>query len=235
MSSPASPPWWCRKDSRTTRFNRLRAVARRQCFLEIASPSLAYSLPLSLDSTVKKLSRLFLPFPNTRPNEAESDSRLVLLKRKLGRPSPVADAAFLCFVTSPRIGLAILRRQLRAPLGAPALQDLLAGFGRHAGTEAVIAGALDSAGLECAFHRRLPLWSRALCARPKMKAGKGTRGRYRCQQNGRGPPLAARDNSPLHAAAHFSGVRLLDVIDCPVFEDIRPSLLLRSMGRPRAG
>jgi len=45
-----------------------------------------------------------------------------------------------------------LRRQLNAALGASGLKNESPTFCRHAGPKAVGAGALDFAGLECAFH-----------------------------------------------------------------------------------
>ena len=52
---------------------------------------------------------------------------------------------------------AILRRQLRTPFRASAIQDLPPALGRHARSKAVCACPLDSAGLERAFHLSLVL------------------------------------------------------------------------------
>ena len=131
-------------------FSRLRAVALRQCFFEIARPSLATESSFDRHSTVKNLSRLRVAFSNTRPNASASSSRLVFVNRlpwQLFNPDfwlvavTVADA---------------LRRQLGAAFGAAALQHEAPGFGRHASTETVGACALDFAGLECAFHDLVP-------------------------------------------------------------------------------
>ena len=48
--------------------------------------------------------------------------------------------------------LLALRRKLRSPFRAAALQYETAGFCCHPGAESVGAGPLDSAGLKCAFH-----------------------------------------------------------------------------------
>src|SRR5690606_4815965 len=81
MSSPASSSACWRNDSRTSRFKRFLSQAFRQCFLDIASPSLAWSIPFSLDKTVNSLSRLLLALANTRLNASAPGKRLALLKR----------------------------------------------------------------------------------------------------------------------------------------------------------
>ena len=48
--------------------------------------------------------------------------------------------------------LLALRRKLRSPFRAAALQYETAGFCCHPGAESVGAGPLNSAGLKCAFH-----------------------------------------------------------------------------------
>jgi hypothetical protein len=61
-------------------------------------------------------------------------------------------------LVNPEFGLVVvavafaLRRQLRTAFGTAALEDESPGFRRHSGTKSVCAGALDFAGLECAFH-----------------------------------------------------------------------------------
>ncbi len=68
----------------------LRAVALRQCFLDIARPSRAGPSSFSLHSTVNHLSRLRVAFSNTRPNAAAFRSRqrfpnrCAVLRSKLG-------------------------------------------------------------------------------------------------------------------------------------------------------
>lgn len=62
---------------------RFRAVARRQYFLEIASPSLATPASLHRQSTVNNLSRLRLACSNTRSKAAALSSRFVSLNRLL--------------------------------------------------------------------------------------------------------------------------------------------------------
>ena len=82
-SSPANAVCCWRKDSLTILFIRFRAVARRQCFFEIASPSFACSESLSRHNTVKRLSRLRVALSNTRPKAAASRSRLSFVNRLL--------------------------------------------------------------------------------------------------------------------------------------------------------
>jgi hypothetical protein len=89
MSRPPSSSACRRNDSRTRRFRRFRAEALRQCFLDMASPSLARSFPFSLDKTVNKLSRLLFALANTKEYEAASGKRCDLLKRYAGRASAV--------------------------------------------------------------------------------------------------------------------------------------------------
>jgi len=62
---------------------RFRALAWRQCFLEIARPSRGVISALRRHSTVKNPSRLRAAFANTRPNAAASSSRLFFLNRWL--------------------------------------------------------------------------------------------------------------------------------------------------------
>ena len=56
-------------------------VAARQCFLEIASPSLATPPSLSRHKTVNKRSLLREAFLNTRPKAAASSNRFALRNR----------------------------------------------------------------------------------------------------------------------------------------------------------
>jgi hypothetical protein len=48
-------------------------------------------------------------------------------------------------------------RKALSALGAARLEDELTALGRHAGAEAVTAGALQAAGLECTFHCWVPV------------------------------------------------------------------------------
>ena len=48
-------------------------------------------------------------------------------------------------------------RKALSALGAARLEDELTALGRHAGAEAVTAGALQAAGLECTFHCCIPV------------------------------------------------------------------------------
>jgi len=65
------------------RLIRLRLVARRQFFLDIAMPSLALPWSLLRHNTVKNLSRLRVAFANTREKAAASSSRLAFENRLL--------------------------------------------------------------------------------------------------------------------------------------------------------
>jgi len=76
MSRPCSSAWCCLNDSLTIRFKVFLDVDLRQCFFEIARPSLAGSPSFSRLSTVKHLSRLRFAFSNTRPNAAAVSNRL---------------------------------------------------------------------------------------------------------------------------------------------------------------
>ena len=82
MSSPVSASACWRNDSRTSRFKRFLSQALRQCFLDIASPSLAWSMPLFLAKTVNKLSRLLLALANTWLNASAPGKRLALVNRR---------------------------------------------------------------------------------------------------------------------------------------------------------
>jgi hypothetical protein len=124
----------------------LRADALRQCFFDIARPSLALLDVFWRQSTVKSLSRLRAAAWKTRPKSAALRSRLSLLNRLLDL---LVNPGLLLVVVT---GAGRLRRQPSAAFGAAALQDKTAGLGRHAGTETVRACALDFAGLVCAFH-----------------------------------------------------------------------------------
>ena len=86
-SRPASSAWCCRNDSRTTRFILFLPVAARQFFFEIANPSLAMPLSLSLQSTVNHLSRLRVAFLKTREYAAASSSRLSFWSRNRELPA----------------------------------------------------------------------------------------------------------------------------------------------------
>ena len=81
MSSPASVAWCCRNDSLTMRLILFLDAAARQCFFEMARPSRAVSVLLSMHSTVNHLSRQRVAVLKTRPNAAASNSRLLLRNR----------------------------------------------------------------------------------------------------------------------------------------------------------
>jgi hypothetical protein len=177
-SSPDNRSCCWRKDSRMTLFIRLRAVARRQCFFEIARPSLAVAVSFCRHSTVNRLSRLRFALSNTRPKAAASSSRLSLRNRLLellfnpGVARVVATAGDA------------LRRQLGAALGAAALEDETPGLRRHAGTKTVVACTLDLAGLICAFHglSRNPI-------RGKNSVQNGARAGPRSKKGGKGTEM----------------------------------------------
>lgn len=76
MSRPCSSAWCCLNDSLTIRFSVFLDVDLRQCFFEIASPSLACCPPLTRQRTVNQLSRLRLAFSNTRANAPAVSNRL---------------------------------------------------------------------------------------------------------------------------------------------------------------
>ena len=80
-SRPASNACCWRNDSRIIRLMRFLPVALRQCFLEIARPSLAMLCLLRLHNTVKYSSRLRVARSNTRPKAAASSSRCCLVNR----------------------------------------------------------------------------------------------------------------------------------------------------------
>jgi hypothetical protein len=109
MSRPASCCEWCRNDSRIILLMRFRAVALRQCFFEMARPSLAISSLLSRQSTVNNLSRLRVAFLNTRPKAAALSSRFVFWNRyallllvRLGLCFVVVTAVFCYGVSCAR-------------------------------------------------------------------------------------------------------------------------------------
>jgi len=83
--------------------------------------------------------------------------------------------------------LGLLGSQAGAALGAACLDDLAAIGGGHAGTETVGAGALQAAGLKCAFHDAVPISEcvetsrRTRIAGPAKKAGKNTKTNRQCQ------------------------------------------------------
>lgn len=181
MSRPASSCACWRNDSRTRRFRRFLSHAFRQCFLDIASPSLARSMPLFLDKTVNNLSRLLLALANTWPNASASGKRLALVNRypgaELGAGLPfswlgirlssscrvLSDASvfvgycgvMLCGQVSEQSGC-----QLRAPFRASPFEYQAPGFGCHACPEPMGSRSLQVAWLKCALHCRLTCsWS----------------------------------------------------------------------------
>lgn len=121
MSSPASAAWCCRNDSLTMRLILFLDVAARQCFFEMARPSRAVSVLLSMHSTVNHLSRLRVAFLKTRPNAAASNSRLLLRNRYGPLPgdckclSAVVTTAFGAIELGYGVSLArpLARRRLR--------------------------------------------------------------------------------------------------------------------------
>jgi len=127
------------------RFMRFLCVAGRQCFLEIARPSLGTFRSLRLYNTVNNLSRLRPAFSNTRPKAAASSSRLSFLNRL---PGLLFWSVCGVVVTVTEV----LRRQPCAALGAAPLDYKAPGLGRHAGTESMRTSALQFAWLESAFH-----------------------------------------------------------------------------------
>jgi hypothetical protein len=126
---------------------RFLAVALRHCFFDMARPSLAISSWLSRHSTVKNLSRLRVAFLKTRPKAAASGSRFCFWNRK---PEPLVNPVFGVVVVTVA---GALRRQLHAAFRAAALEHQASTLGGHACTKSMGAGALDFAGLKCAFHR----------------------------------------------------------------------------------
>lgn len=182
-SSPDNRSCCWRNDSLTILFIRLRALARRHCFFEMARPSLAVSAVLGRHSTVNRLSRLRVALSNTRPKAAASRSRLLFVNRLpelLVNPGGVLVVA----TTVDR-----LRRQPGAAFGAATLEDEAPGLGCHAGTKTVVTSTLDLAGLICAFHglSRNPAWgqnwvqNRARAEPCSRKGGKGTEMPRECQ------------------------------------------------------
>ncbi len=150
MSRPPNSAWCRLNDSLAIRLIKFLVVALRQCFFDIARPSLARTMPLSREITVNHLSRLRFAFSNTRPYAAAVNNRFsrrnrFALLRALSFSNPGFGGAGL----SPG---RVLRRQFSAALGAAALQDETACLGRHTGAEAMRACALQFAGLIRTFH-----------------------------------------------------------------------------------
>jgi hypothetical protein len=173
-SSPPNTSLCKRKDSRTTLFRRFRWTAKRQFFFEIARPSLPAFLPFARDRTVNSVSRLRFDFSNTRWKEPASSSRASLENRRLEMSSCFGLFSVVTEIAAQRLSSIVhhapdnLRRQLRTPFRAPAIQDLPPALCCHARSKAVCACPLDSAGLERAFH--LPQsWT---CSNHKMAAQK---------------------------------------------------------------
>ncbi len=181
-SSPANASLCKRKDSRTTLFRRFRCTARRQFFLEIARPSLPAFLPFARDRTVNSVSRLRFDFSNTRWNEPASSSRVSLVNRRLEMSSCFGLFSVVTVIVAQRLSSivhhahAILRRQLRAPFRASAIQDLPPALCCHARSKAVCACPLDSAGLERAFHLLQSWTGRHLQMAAQKEGGKGYAG-----------------------------------------------------------
>lgn len=146
---------------------RFLETASRQCFFEIARPSrgTAAFCPSTLrrERTVNIRSRLRFAFLNTRPYAAASSNRLFLVSRY---PLFLFELVVDCVVvfTAP----VALRRKLRPALRTAALQNETSCLGRHTRPEAMGAGPLQFAWLECAFHVPSTCVSAAaICARPK--------------------------------------------------------------------
>jgi hypothetical protein len=161
-----------------TLFIRLRAVARRQCFFDIARPSLAVSLSFSRHNTVNRLSRLRVALSNTRLKAAASRSRFFFVNRLL---ELLVNPGMVLVVET---AVDVLRRQPGAAFGAAALEDETPGLRRHAGTKTVVACTLDLAGLICAFHglSRNPI-------RGKNSVQNGARAGPRSKKGGKGTEM----------------------------------------------
>jgi len=97
---------------------------------------------------VNILSRLRSAFLKTWLKDAAPASRLPGVKRS----SKLLAVFILLFVALVIERCLALRRKLRSPFRAAALQYETAGFCCHPGSESVGAGPLNSAGLKCAFH-----------------------------------------------------------------------------------
>ena len=185
------------------RFIRFLPVARRQCFFEIASPSLATSRPFEQLITVKYLSRLRPRVRKTRENAAASSKRFSFRNRCLGLPGVArwSSAAMTGVLAVSREGL---RRQLGAAFGAPALEDEAAGLRGHASTKSVRPGAFDLARLIGAFHGFKP-------AVPRPLSGRSRRGRQ-----GYADGFFVSIEPPTAPRIPASGGALTDGIDWPV-------------------
>ena len=146
---------------------RFLETASLQCFFEIARPKRAFAVfrpsALGRDRTVNIRSRLRFAFLNTRPYEAASGSRLFLVSRyPLFLFELVLDSVV---VVTARVGL---RCELRPALRTAALQNEASCLGCHTRAEAMGAGPLQFAWLECAFHVPSTCVSAAaIGARPK--------------------------------------------------------------------
>ena len=117
MSSPPSRACVLRKLSRTWRLIRLRAVAARQFFFEIARPRRPCTPSLSRLRTVNHLSRLRVAFLNTRPNAAASSRRLSLRNwyGELPATAEYRSAAGIAYGVSLARPLARRRASTRRP------------------------------------------------------------------------------------------------------------------------
>lgn len=145
----------CRKLSLVSRLSRFRWEALGAAFLEIANPRRAKFSPFSRANTVKQRSLERYGFANTLWNPEEFSS----LKRR-GR------ANFRCEPPDTSLGA-----EADTTLGPAGLQDAATTLGCHAGTEAVVAFALEIAGLESSFHRSSANWYRK-ARKPDLKRGK---------------------------------------------------------------
>lgn len=81
MSTLFKVCWCCLNDSLMTRFSRFRPTASRQCFLEMASPSLASPIGRLRHRTVNSLSWLRLGRSKTRPYSDAARSLCSVVKR----------------------------------------------------------------------------------------------------------------------------------------------------------
>src|SRR5690606_15580075 len=141
MSSAPSDSWLSRNESRITRFSRLRSTDSLTLFLPITSPRRGW--PRSL---ARARSRTFLP--GALPlGESNTALKCRGVSRRFSRPKSRLTI---------RSGLS--GGQTLAALGATTRQDGAAVLGGHAGTETMVASALEGAGLESAFHGDLPGW-----------------------------------------------------------------------------
>jgi hypothetical protein len=108
-----------------------------------------------------------------------------------------------------------LRRQLRTPFRASAIQDLPPALCCHARSKAMCACPLDSAGLERAFHFPQS-WTCRNLKRAAQKEGRQGYAGEKFVSIEYGPGIPKRQ---LNRILRVSGEARIDVIDCRVFTD----------------